>query len=207
MTKTDNTEALGILRGISELAQCWINLRPNDRERMTLELNEQVNLLRAALTSQVPEGWQLVPKELNTAMALELVREWDSTGKRTVTDNWAAVLAAAPVYGKEKGDTMEMLVSNDWLREKIIQDPDIECDAGAHVYGTSSVVPMISHKEVCEAISAPVGRIKLRNGRCEATDKLDDFIGKLRAAVPNTADAKSIKEIHHYDMNMVGRNV
>lgn len=90
MTKTDNTEAL---EALDELIEALPQNGLYDVE---------VKTIRAALTLQVPEGWQLVPKEpteemLGTGYEAHHVRDLN------FDDVWCAMLAAAPVYGKEGG--------------------------------------------------------------------------------------------------------
>lgn len=62
------------------------------------ELAERITRALASRAA-VPDGFVLVPMEPTDHMLLSLMNQWDSTGNRTMEQNYAAMLAAAPEPG------------------------------------------------------------------------------------------------------------
>lgn len=104
MTKTDKTEALEALDALHSYMISAVSWSYDDGTQFTAVCT-LFDKIRAALTSQVPEGWQLVPKEPTRDMLDAGM--FEPTARCSPSDRseriYKAMLAAAPVYGKDGG--------------------------------------------------------------------------------------------------------
>lgn len=98
---------------------------------------------------------------------------------------------------------MEMLVSNDWLREKIIQDPDIECDAGAPIILLENLGMFIA-SDLSEQHNEKVIELKMAFSTLIRQLRRRDKLTIAQLAEKAEVDEYEIKSIEH-DTNYLPR--